>query len=59
MGTVGRGWGNREEGEWGVRMKKPPLKYTAVGEQGRGRCALANLTLWGLVGRRMRAWRLA
>lgn len=54
MGTVGRGWGAGEEGEWGVEMNRPPLKYTAVG---RG-CALANLTLWGLGGRRLGRWRL-
>lgn len=39
--------------------KASPQIYGGVGgRQGRERCALANLTLWGLVGRRMGRWRL-
>lgn len=33
---LGGGWGAREEGEWGVEMKKPPLKYMVVSGGGRG-----------------------
>lgn len=45
---LGGGRGAREEGEWGVEMKKPPLKYMAVcGEAGEGEMCTGQFNFMG------------
>lgn len=50
--SCGNSRGGRAEGRAGCGIEKVSLKELAVWVEAGGRCVLANLTLWGLVGRR-------